>query len=45
MKRSNTTEYEEQPEFGRTWWGAQWIGALERFVQPFKWGEIGRAHV
>ena len=30
---------EGKAEFGRTWWGAQWIGALERFAQPYKWNE------
>lgn len=28
-----------QKDFGRTWWGAQWIGSLERFAPPFKWQE------
>ena len=28
-----------QQDFGRTWWGEQWIGSLERFAQPHKWKE------
>ena len=28
-----------QQDFGRTWWGEQWIGSLERFAAPQKWKE------
>lgn len=30
---------QRQQEFGRTWWGAQWIGSLERFAPTHKWHE------
>ncbi len=25
--------------FGSTWWGAEWVGSLERFATPHKWQE------
>jgi uncharacterized Zn finger protein len=33
------TTPQAQHEFGRTWWGEQWIGSLERFAPPYKWKE------
>ena len=30
---------QSKEDFGRTWWGEQWVGSLERFAPPFKWKE------
>jgi uncharacterized Zn finger protein len=37
--KATGTHSQSKEDFGRTWWGEQWVGSLERFAQPIKWQE------